>query len=51
VIGGAFPRTGALAAYADRYFFADFEREPGGAVYSIALDGTRTASRRRRRPS
>jgi glucose/arabinose dehydrogenase len=42
VIGGAFPQTGALAAYADRYFFADFEREPGGAVYSVALDEPRT---------
>ena len=42
VIGGAFPQTGALAAYADHYFFADFEREPGGAVYSVALDGART---------
>ena len=42
VIAGAFPQTGALAAYADRYFFADFEREPGGAIYSVALDGSRT---------
>ncbi len=43
VTGGAFPRTGALAAYADRYVFGDFSVDPSGALYSIALRPDRMA--------
>lgn len=42
VTGGVFPQSGALAAYADRYVFGDFETDPGGAVFAVALDTART---------
>jgi hypothetical protein len=43
VTGGAFPESGALAAWAGHYFFGDFGDGPGfGALYAVALDAPRT---------